>query len=49
MYITSLQETLTDLYNEFLAIILISELAVLHGVTNTEMSNLLQMGKRLCQ
>ena len=46
---TTLQETLIDLYNEFKAGISISELATLHGVTNTEMYNLVQMGKRLCQ
>lgn len=46
---TTLQETLIDLYNEFKAGISISELASLHQVTNTEMFNLVQMGKRLCQ
>lgn len=49
MYITSLQETLIDLYNEFKAGVSISKLATLHGITNTEMFNLVQMGKRLCQ
>lgn len=48
MYITSLQETLINLYNEFKAGVSISELVILHGVTNTEMFNLVQMGKRLC-
>ena len=46
---TILQETLINLYNEFKAGISISELASLHQVTNTEMFNLVQMGKRLCQ
>ena len=49
MYITNLQEILIDLYNEFKAGVSISELAILHGVTNTEMYNLVQIGKRLCQ
>ena len=48
MYITSLQEILIGLYNEFKAGVSISELAILHGVTNTEMYHLVQMGKRLC-
>ena len=43
------KKTLIDLYNEFKAGISISELASLHQVTNTEMFNLVQMGKRLCQ
>ena len=46
---TTLQEILVDLYNEFKAGISISELASLHQITNTEMFNLIQMGKRLCQ
>lgn len=46
---TTLQEMLVDLYNEFLAGVSISELATLHKVTNTEMYNLVQIGKRLCQ
>ena len=46
---TNLQKILVDLYNEFLEGVSISELATLHGVTNTEMYNLVQMGKRLCQ
>ena len=46
---TNLQKILVDLYNEFLAGVSISELATLHGVTNTEMYHLVQMGKRLCQ
>ena len=45
---TTLQETLIDIYNEFKAGVSISELATLDGVTNTEMYNLVQMGKRLC-
>ena len=45
---TTLQETLIDLYNEFKAGVSIFELATLHGVTNTEMYYLVQMGKRLC-
>ena len=46
---TNLQEILVDLYNEFKAGVSISELATLHGITNTEMFNLVQIGKRLCQ
>ena len=46
---TNLQEILVNLYNEFLAGLSISELATLHGVTNTEMYHLVQMGKKLCQ
>ena len=46
---TNLQEILIDLYNEFLTGISISELAEINQVTNTEMYNLVQMGKRLCQ
>ena len=45
---TNLQEILIDLYNEFKTGVSISELAILHGVTNTEMYHLVQMGKRLC-
>lgn len=45
---TTLQEILVDLYNEFLTGVSISELATLHGVTNTEMFNLVQIGKKLC-
>lgn len=45
---TKLQETLVNLYNEFKSGVSISELAILHGVTNTEMFNLVQIGKRLC-
>lgn len=48
-YITSLQETLIDLYLEFQEGTSISTLAFENGVTNTEMYNLVQMGKRLCQ
>jgi Mor family transcriptional regulator len=44
---TTLQETLVELYNEFKAGVSISELATLHQITNTEMYNLVQMGKRL--
>lgn len=47
---TNLQEILIDSYAAFQAgKISISELANLHGVTNTEMYHLIQMGKRLCQ
>ena len=46
---TALQETLIDIYNEFKAGVSISKLATLHGITNTEMFNLVQIGKRLCQ
>ena len=46
---TNLQKILIDLYNKFKAGVSISELATLHGVTNTEMYNLVQIGKRLCQ
>ena len=45
---TNLQEILVNLYNEFKAGISISELANLHQITNTEMFNLVQIGKRLC-
>lgn len=48
-YVTSLQKALITLYNEFNSGISISELAFSSGVTNTEMFNLVQMGKRLCQ
>lgn len=46
---TTLKQVFIELYNEFKSGKSISELAILHGVTNTEMYHLVQMGKRLCQ
>ena len=46
---TTLKQVFIELYNEFKSGKSISELASLHQVTNTEMFNLVQMGKRLCQ
>ena len=46
---TTLKQIFIELYNEFKSGKSISELASLHQVTNTEMYNLVQIGKRLCQ
>ena len=45
---TTLKQIFIELYNEFLTGISISELAEINQVTNTEMYNLVQIGKRLC-
>ena len=46
---TTLKQVFIELYNEFKSGKSISELAEINQVTNTEMFNLVQMGKRLCQ
>ena len=46
---TTLKQVFIELYNEFKSGKSISELSTLHQVTNTEMYNLVQIGKRLCQ
>ena len=44
-----LKQIFIELYNEFKSGKSISELAKLNQVTDTEMYNLVQIGKRLCQ
>lgn len=46
---TTLKQIFIDSYNDFKSGKSISELAEINQVTNTEMFNLIQIGKRLCQ
>ena len=46
---TILKQAFINLYNDFKSGKSISELAEINGITNTEMYNLVQIGKRLCQ
>ena len=45
---TTLKQVFIELYNEFKSGKSISELAEINQITNTEMYNLVQIGKRLC-
>ena len=46
---TTLKQVFIELYNEFKSGKSISELAEINQITNTEMYNLVQIGKRFCQ